>query len=76
MVVTVTIMLRTDEFASDLPGTAVELADKIMVAVGGDPAVDTINLQIQDHAQGGAIPQAVPPPLIPIGQREIDTRAK
>jgi hypothetical protein len=59
------ILLMSDEYASDLPGNATELASAILAAVGGDPETDICNVNIQDMGQVGTPPAPPPPPVAP-----------
>lgn len=59
MNINVQIMLGTDEYAADLAGNSTEIAEKILAAVGGDEAKDTVSVAINDHGSAGA--NAMPP---------------
>src|SRR4249919_1274462 len=54
MNVNVQIQIGTNESSSDLSGNATEIAEKILVAVGGDPAKDMVNVQINDSGSAGS----------------------
>jgi hypothetical protein len=56
MFVNVSISLSSGETAS---GSANEIAQQVLTAIGGDPSKDVVNVQINDTGSAG---QIAPPP--------------
>jgi hypothetical protein len=65
MQVSVSINLAFDESAADLSGNATELAEKILVAIGGDASKDIVGVNIFDSGSVGTTPSLPPIPEPP-----------
>ena len=61
MNVQVTISVGAND-TGGLSGTATEIAQKILVAVGGDETKDTVNVVINDSGSAGSYPTMASPP--------------